>query len=83
MALSPAKKVPLSTHHMWEVACQDLESEQCRTKVIRSMPEVTPEAIVDCERRLRLRQAICNALDFLITNEQDINAVIARRNKEK
>ena len=50
-----------------------------RSKTIRAMPDATTEAIANCERRIRLRQAICNAIDFLITNKDDIQAVIARR----
>jgi hypothetical protein len=81
---TPAKKVPFTTQHMWEVAVQDLELEEARGKLIRQMDGVTPERITDSERRIRVRQAICNAIDFLITNKDDVSAVIeSNRRKRK
>lgn len=72
-------RIPISTHDMWVIACQDLESEQARTTAIKSMPGVTPATLAECERRIRLRHTICNAIDFLITNKDDIKAVIAAK----
>ena len=79
VSTGPAKKVPITTQRMWVIAVEDYDSEQARLAITRSMPGVTSEAIANCEHRLRLRLAICNAIDFLITNKDDIDRVIAAR----
>jgi hypothetical protein len=75
----PARKTPITTQHMWEIACDDYTTEAIRLNAVRSDPSATPAQIASFERRLRIRHAICNAIDFLITNADDINAVIAAR----
>lgn len=79
VSAEPAKKAPITTHQMWMMVVEDLATEEARLSVTRQMSDVPNEAIAHGERRLRLRQAICNAVDFLITNKEDIDRVIAMR----
>jgi hypothetical protein len=78
----PAERIPITTQAMCEVSAEDYEHDQIMLEIARSQPDAMPEIIARRERRLRLRLAICNAIDFLITNKADISAVIAERKRK-
>jgi hypothetical protein len=77
----PARKVPITTQSMWEFAVEDYEHERTMLEDARGQPNVAPEIIAWRERRLRIRLAICNAIDFLISNRDDINTIFAKRKR--
>ena len=76
-----ALKLPTFAREYEKVA---MESAQDRADYPRYLLRLCELERIDRERRnveRRIRMAIANAIDFLITNESDINAVIAARKK--
>jgi hypothetical protein len=81
VSTEPAGKVPITTQSMWELAVTDYDHERAMLEVARTQPDAAPDILAWRERRLRIRLAICNAIDFLISNRDDINTIIAKRKR--
>lgn len=78
----PKRKAPISHQVMWELALRDFEHERGRYELTKANPNAKPIDIASAEKRLRIRRAICNAIDFLITNSDDVNAVLAGKHRK-
>ena len=74
-------KTPITTQAMWERAYEDYTHADILARAAHDDKIAAPEIFTRRERERRIRMAIANAIDFLITNESDINAVIAARKK--
>lgn len=74
-------KTPITTQAMWERAYDDYVYADIMARAARDDPSSTPQIVRDRDRARRIRMAIANAIEFLITNESDIDAVIAGRKK--
>jgi hypothetical protein len=75
----PAAKIPTATQRMWEVAYSDFERAELLFLSAKKDPTSTPEYITMRERDAITRRSMCKAINFLITNADDINAVIAKK----
>lgn len=78
----PANKIPAVTQRMWETACNDLNHAEIMLEMARQQPDATPEIIARWVDQTRIRKAICNGINFLITNRDDVNAVIERKKRQ-
>ncbi len=78
-----ADKTPITTQVMWERAYEDYAYADIMFRAARDDPGATQEIIRDRDRARRVRMAIANAIEFLITNERDVDAVIAGRKKRE
>ena len=76
-------KTPITTQAMWEKAYDDYVHADILARVARNDPSAAPQIVRDRERARRIRLAMANAMDFLITNESDIDAVIAARKRRQ
>ncbi|SHG87521.1 hypothetical protein [Bradyrhizobium erythrophlei] len=74
-------KTPITTHAMWQVAYDDFVHADIMARAAREDPNASRDVVARWERVRRIRMATANALEFLITNESDIDAVIAGRKK--
>lgn len=74
-------KIPASTQEMWELAVADYEHETIMLDMLRHRSDATREVVKRRERNLLVRKAICNAINFLITNKDDVNKVISARKR--
>lgn len=81
MNFLPASKVPPATQRMWEVAYSDMERAELLLMAARKDETATPEYISMREQEARTRRSICKAVNFLITNANDINEVIKKKSK--
>lgn len=83
---TPQKSSPITEQAMWEISYNDFVYAETMLQATRTNPDATPADIARRERDVRARKAICNALNFLITNKGDIDAIMdgkARRGNEK
>lgn len=76
-------KIPETSQAMWELACIDFERAEILLNATREAPDATPDIIRRREHQSRTRKSICNAINFLITNRDDINAFIEARRKRR
>lgn len=79
----PEDKAPITSQAMWEAAYDDFIHADILARATREDPNATRDEVVRRERVRRMRLAMANAMDFLITNESDINAVIAARTRRR
>ena len=75
----PADKMPVTNQHLWDLAAHDYENAVMGLRMLRTKSDAAPEELARRERDVRRRQAMCNVVDFLITNREDIERVIADR----
>jgi hypothetical protein len=80
---SATDKTPITTQAMWDATYEDYVHAEILAKAARNDPSATPQIIANRERAARKRLRIANAMDFLITNEADIAAVIAARKRRE
>lgn len=69
----------MTNQHLWDLAAFDYENAVMGLKMLQSKSDATPVELARRERDVRRRQAMCNVVDFLITNREDIERVIAER----
>ena len=72
---------PITTQSMWEMAYDDYVHADIMARASREDPQSSRDVVARWERVRRIRMATANAVDFLITNERDISAVMAGRKK--
>jgi hypothetical protein len=75
----PVDKMPVTSQHIWDLVLRDYEEAELRLEMVRRLDGATPEDITRFERSARIRKAVCNIVDFLITNKNDIKKVMAAR----
>lgn len=75
----PVGSVPPLTQRMWEIACADLERAEVLLAALEKDETATQDVIARRRYEARARKAMCKAINFMITNAADINAVIARK----
>lgn len=80
---SAVNKLPSVTQRMWEVAFEDLQHERGLLAIVRDNSSATAADVSGRENAVRVREGICNTIDFLISNKEDIEAVIKARNKSR
>jgi hypothetical protein len=76
-------KTPITTQAMWDKAYEDYTYADIMARAARNDPAADPQIVVHRERARRIRLAIANAIEFLITNERDIDTVIAARKRRE
>ncbi|WP_166297204.1 hypothetical protein [Bradyrhizobium sp. 2S1] len=77
------KVVPHTSQGLWEIAYNDFVYAETMLQATRTNPDATPADIARRESDVRARKAICNALNFLITNKEDVDAVIDAKTRKK
>jgi hypothetical protein len=77
-----SSKVPPATQRMWEIAYADFERAEVLLLAARKDQASTPEYIAMREQEARTRRSMCKAINFLITNADDINAVIEKKKRK-
>ena len=80
---TPATKTPATSQSMWDMAYNDYVYADIMLQATRDNPDATPDDIFRRECDVRVRKAICNALNFLITNEADVEAAINTRQRRR
>jgi hypothetical protein len=78
----PVDKVPVTTQAMWDVVSVEYERAEILAKAARDDKTSNPQIIARREREARLWKGICNAIDFIISNKDDIDRVIAQRQRK-
>lgn len=74
-------KIPDTTQAMWDMAYSDFEHAEILLKATIDAPDASPDIIKRREHAARTRKSICNAINFLITNREDINSFIESRKR--
>lgn len=82
MRYLPAPEVPPATQRMWEVALGDMERAEGLLDAAMHDPTATEEYKRMRQHDAKVRRNICKVINFIITNADDVNAVIKAKQAE-